>query len=177
MTCLPQPHPNCRTARVRLADLTPVVLRFNDGHRRPGKLEVISLTGGLLCVSKPLAQGSRVKLMFLTQTGSVLGTAEMLSPVSWSLQPFRFVALEEDDQRRLRTVIQSSLKPGTADLPAQEVESGRIVDGEQQWIEKYRAALIHRNLPPRPLCRTVLAAVILATLFLGSAIYILHVLK
>jgi len=39
----------------------------------------------------------------------VLGSAEMLSPLSWSLQPFRFVGLADDDQDRLKTVIQKSI--------------------------------------------------------------------
>jgi hypothetical protein len=47
--------------------------------------------------------------MFLTEAGTVLGTAEMLTPMSGSLQPFRFVAIDEDHQLRLREVIASSL--------------------------------------------------------------------
>ncbi len=44
----------------------------------------------------------------------VLGSAEMLSPLSWSLQPFRFVALADDDQDRLKTVIQRSVEQNRA---------------------------------------------------------------
>ena len=58
-----------------------------------GSLEVFSSTGGLLSLQKPLIRGTRIKVMFLTQSGPVLGAAEMLSPVSWTQQPFRFVAL------------------------------------------------------------------------------------
>jgi len=47
--------------------------------------------------------------MFLTRSGSVLAVAEMLSPVSWSLQPFKFVKLYDDDELRLQAAIQSSL--------------------------------------------------------------------
>ena len=57
---------------------------------------------------KPVERESQVKLMFVTPTGPVLGTAEMLKPVSWSQQPFRFVSLEHDDQRRLQASIQTS---------------------------------------------------------------------
>jgi hypothetical protein len=60
-------------------------------------------------LSVPLDQGSQVKLMFLTRKGSVLGAAEMLSPVSWRLQPFKFVRLYDDDELRLQAAIQSSL--------------------------------------------------------------------
>jgi len=80
-----------------------------------GKLQVISLSGGLLCLSKPLDQGSQVKLMFLTGRGTVLGAAEMLSPISWSLQPFKFVGLYDDDQQRLEAAIQSSLNQNRRD--------------------------------------------------------------
>jgi hypothetical protein len=73
---------------------------------------VISLTGGLLSLPRPLLRGCRVKLMFLTQAGSVLGSAEMLSADTWSLQPFRFVSLDENDQFRLRTAIELCLGVG-----------------------------------------------------------------
>src|ERR1700722_4553210 len=80
----------------------------NHERRAQGQLEVISLTGGILSLPKPVDRQSRVKLMFVTPTGPVLGTAEMLKPVSWTHQPFRFVGLEKDDQRRLQDSIQSS---------------------------------------------------------------------
>jgi len=132
MTSLPQSHASQRAARVPLADVTPAVLRFDDGSCSLGRLQIISLTGGLLCLPRPLDQGSRVKLVFLTHTGPVLGAAEMLRPLSWSLQPFQFVTLREGDQHRLRAAIQSSLdlrigksssKPRTPVLFAEEVEA------------------------------------------------------
>ena len=38
--------------------------------------------------------------VFLTHAGPVLGAAEMLSPVTSGLQPFRFNALCQDDRSR-----------------------------------------------------------------------------
>ena len=76
---------------------------------------MISLTGGLLCLPSPLVQGSKVKLMFLTGRGSVLGAAEMLCPISWGLQPFKFVGLLNDDQQKLQAAIQSSLEQNRQD--------------------------------------------------------------
>jgi hypothetical protein len=84
-------------------------LRCIDGRFKRGKLQVISITGGLLSLTKPLDFGSRVKLMFLSGTGTIFGQAEMLSPISWSLQPFKFLRLYEDDEERLQSAIQSSL--------------------------------------------------------------------
>ena len=113
VNALPQPYPDRRAPRLNLSDNTPAVLRFEDGHRTQAQLEIISVTGGLLALPKPVVRQSRVKLMFVTPTGPVLGTAEMLKPVSWGQQPFRFVGLEKDDQRRL----QESRQP----LPASAV--------------------------------------------------------
>ena len=160
MNALPQPMPDCRATRLRLAHITPAVLRFEDGHRTQGQLEVISLTGGLLCLPKPVDPDSQVKLMFLTPAGSVLGTAEILRPVSGSQQPFRFVALDEDDRHRLQTSIHSSFGPA---------------GNEQEWIEKYRAALDHQPPPRRRPFSTPLAALTLAMLSLGSAIYLFSI--
>lgn len=157
MDALPQPNQNRRAPRLNLSDLTPAVLRFEDGHRTQGQLEVISLTGGILSLPKPVVRQSRVKLMFVTPTGPVLGTAEMLKPVSWTQQPFRFVGLEKDDQRRLQDSIQSSFGQ---------------VSKDQEWIDKYRAALDDRRPPRRSLFSSRLAAFTLAILSLGSAIYL-----
>lgn len=114
-----------RAPRARLAAAPPAVLRFPDGQRAAGNLQVVSLTGGLLLLPNPLNQGSQVKLMFLTGAGSVLGGAEMLNPVATNLQPFRFTSLGVDDQRRLGVTIQSVLYPD---------------NGEQAWMKKLREA-------------------------------------
>jgi hypothetical protein len=123
MTYLPLQQAPRRSPRIHFAESTPAVLRCRDGRRVPGKLQVISLTGGLLCLSSPLDSGSQVKLLFLTRGGSVLGTAEMLSPLSFRLQPFKFVGLCEDDERRLQAAIQLSLDQNRRDHG--QIERGR----------------------------------------------------
>ncbi|SRR6266700_2399280 len=157
MTYLSDSRTYWRSPRVQFADITPAVLRLPDGSRQRCNLETISLTGGLLSVSTILDRGSRIKLMFLAHTGTVLGAAEMLNPVSMTKQPFRFIALEEGDQRRLRAVVQSFLDPG-----------------EQAWIEKYRAALVHRKPARRGVFRVIFESLTLLIL-LGSVIYLLNV--
>jgi hypothetical protein len=115
MPYFPPPDARRRAPRTSFAETTPAVLRFQNGRRVSGKLQVISLTGGLLCLPSPLVQGSKVKLMFLTGRGSVLGAAEMLCPISWGLQPFKFVGLLNDDQQKLQAAIQSSLEQNRQD--------------------------------------------------------------
>jgi hypothetical protein len=100
---------------MHFAEPTPVVLRLKDGRRVPGTLKVVSLTGGLLSLPHAVDTGCNGKLMFLTAAGMVVGSAEMLSPLSWSLQPFRFVDLQPGDQSRLQTVIQASVDQSRSD--------------------------------------------------------------
>lgn len=109
---LVQPNSNWRSPRLQYAPTTPVVLRCESGRRIRAKLEVVSVTGGLLNVPSPFDQGSHMKLMFLTEAGAVLGTVEMLPSLSSTHQPFRFVAMNEDDERRLRNLIQISHDQG-----------------------------------------------------------------
>ena len=168
-----QSHTNYRSPRLQLADVTPAVLRLPDGRRSRGKLETISLTGGLLSLSPMLDRGSRIRLMFLTRTGPVFGAAEMLSPISATRQPFRFVAIEQDDQQRLRATVQSSLHQNPLDQnPCQNPGQNPV---EQAWIQKYRAALVDRNPPRRGVFRAALAVLTLLTLCLGTAAYLLGV--
>ena len=107
MTHFPQPHPTRRASRVQLGDSVLAAIRLEDGRRTKAKLQTISVTGGLLRLAQSLGQGDFIEVAFQTQSGPVHGMAEALSPMrSMSdgvLQPFRFVALEDDDHRRLRT--------------------------------------------------------------------------
>jgi hypothetical protein len=165
MDGLSQLHAQLRAPRVHLADFTPAVLRFEDGQRASGKLQVLSTTGGLLSLPSPIDQGSQVKLMFLTRTGPVLGAAEMLSPVTVTQQPFRFVSLPVDDRRRLGAAIESSLHLNLANQDA----------AEQKWMEKLRAASSGENKPRRRLLKFAAGAVGLGLLGLGCVLYLLQV--
>jgi hypothetical protein len=100
-----------------------------------------------------------VKLMFVTQSGPVLGSAEMLTPISYTQQPFRFVALPKETQNRLHTAIQSSLYQRNA---------------EDWWIEKYRTAVTKTPPRQRRRSRVFLTALSLGLLALGSTLYVLH---
>lgn len=122
----------CRPERARFSELTPVVLRFNDGNRASGTLKVVSITGGLLAVSRPMAQGLTAKLMFLTRAGSVLGVAQLLSPLSWDQQPFRFLSLHRDDETRLLAAIQSSREQNRRGLKQSQRELS-LVDNFRAW--------------------------------------------
>jgi hypothetical protein len=105
VTQIIQTKPEKRAQRLRLAEAIPIVLRRQDGQRVAGKLQCVSMTGGLVVPASLLPPGSMVRLIFVTPKGPVTGTAEMLHPVSWTEQPFRFAAIADSDQHRLSAVI------------------------------------------------------------------------
>jgi len=111
MAHFPQPHPTRRAARVQLGGSVLAAIRFDDGQPSRGKLYSISVTGGLLKLAKPFGQGDFVEIAFQTKIGTVIGMAEMLSPTGkatdGTLQPFRFIALGDDDHRNLRMALLS----------------------------------------------------------------------
>ena len=111
MTHLPQPNPQRRAPRIHLGGSVLALVMLDDGQRAKGKLQTISITGGLLRLGKSLGQGDFVEIAFQTQSGPVHGMAEMLSPMPATrdgyLQPFRFVALEDEHHRALSMTVEA----------------------------------------------------------------------
>ncbi len=112
MTYFPQPHPQRRAPRVQLGGSVPAIVHLEDGQRAKAKLQTVSITGGMLRLARAFAQGDFVEVAFQTQTGAVRGMAEMLGPprktTDCMLQPFRFIALGDDDHRVLRMMVDSA---------------------------------------------------------------------
>jgi hypothetical protein len=111
MTHYPQCNPTHRATRVQLAT-TPALIKSCDGLRANAKLQIVSTTGGLLQLTRALAEGDFVELAFQIQSGNVIGMAEMLNPVRSSpgsvFQPFRFVAMGDDDHEILHSMIEAA---------------------------------------------------------------------
>lgn len=111
MTHYPQINALHRATRIQLST-TPAMLRLSDGRPAKAKLQVVSTTGGLLQLGKALATGDFIEVAFQTQSGNVHGMAEMLKPVGRGpdaiYQPFRFVAMDDDDHRTLHSLVESS---------------------------------------------------------------------
>jgi hypothetical protein len=160
MNALPQTHSSPRSPRLHFPEgSTPAVLRRQDGERISAELQVVSLTGGLLSVPRPLAKGSTVKLMFVTSAGSVLGGAQMLNPVTNNLQPFRFLTLAQRDRRTLESVIPVSVY--------QDIT-------EPAWMKKLRAASDQRYEPQPWRFKIAVGAAALIALGLMGGLYFRH---
>jgi hypothetical protein len=111
MTHFPQPHPQTRAQRVQFGSTIPVVIKLDDGRSTRAKLQTISETGGMLRVAGALEHGNLVEVTIETASGKVKGMVEILQATHKSrdgiLQPFRFVALEDNDHRTLRNALDS----------------------------------------------------------------------
>ena len=111
MTYFPQPNPAQPAPRLKLDDAIPVAIRVAGTTSVRGKLHELSATGGLLALAKPLNQGEFVELAFPTSNGAVQSMAEILEPKvkssSGCLQPFRFIALEDEARNSLQMVLES----------------------------------------------------------------------
>jgi hypothetical protein len=128
MTHYPQINALSRSPRIQLTT-APAVVKMNDGLHAKGKLQMVSTTGGLLQLTKALADGDFVEVAFQTRSGNVQGMAEMLSPVRSSpgsvFQPFRFVALGDDDHRMLDTMIKQQGDASFAGLRSSDWSRGK----------------------------------------------------
>ncbi|MBZ5571003.1 MAG: hypothetical protein LAO09_03885 [Acidobacteriia bacterium] len=112
MTHFPQPNPQHRATRIQLGTSALALVKLEDGQRAKAKLQTVSVTGGLLYLSRPLGEGDFVEVAFQTQSGPVHGMAEMLHARRISadgiLQAFRFVALDDDDHKTLSYTVDTT---------------------------------------------------------------------
>ena len=87
-----------------------MAIRLEGTHSVQGKLHELSVTGGLLGLSKAFERGDFAEVVFQTSKGTVHGMAELLvarrESTSGCLQPFRFVALDDESHSRLRMALE-----------------------------------------------------------------------
>ena len=127
MTHFPQAHANLRSPRVQLHGSVAAAVMAEDGQRARAKLQSISVNGGLLLLQHELSAGDFVEIAFHTRSGDIHGMAEMLQPTrkaqSACLQPFRFIALADDDHRKLRMALDSALDRSFLDPVSEQLQT------------------------------------------------------
>jgi hypothetical protein len=102
---------------------------LEDGQRTKAKLQSVSTTGGMLRLARALGDGDFVEVAFPTQTGSVRGMAEMLKALpatEGALQPFRFIAMGDDEHRALRMMVDSASDQSFLGLRSNAWSSKRV---------------------------------------------------
>jgi hypothetical protein len=98
-----------------------------NGQRARAKLQSISITGGLLQLQQQISSGDFVEIAFHTRSGTIHGMAEMLHPAgkvqTLCLQPFRFIALADDDHRKLRMALDTALDRSFLDPVSEQLQT------------------------------------------------------
>ena len=126
MSHFPQSNATRRSPRILLRGSVTAAVLAEDGQRARAKLQSISINGGLLQLQQQLSTGDFVEIAFHTRAGAICGMAEMLHPTrkfqSACLQPFRCIALGDDDHRKLRMALESALDHSFRD-PASELKA------------------------------------------------------
>ena len=111
MSHFPQTDANRRAPRVQLNGSIAAAIHAESGERARAKLQSLSINGGLLQLPIAMSAGDFIEIAFHTRSGPIHGMAEMLPPTrkyqSACLQPFRFIALGDDDHRTLRMALEA----------------------------------------------------------------------
>ncbi len=103
-----------RSKRVRLLGTVLAMIQVEGRRHVRGRMHQLSTSGGVVHLSDALAESSRVQLMFRVGSTTLRTEAEMLAPM-WStrgfLQPFRFLALGEEERNRLQADLHRLVPP------------------------------------------------------------------
>src|SRR5208282_6680513 len=106
-TIMPKGH---RGSRVRLGGCILVLVLLENGRQIRGRMNQLSVNGGLASLEHPLDEGIRVSLLFHLGCTSVRCRAQMLFPM-WAtqgcMQPFRFLELPETSHASLNRELEN----------------------------------------------------------------------
>ncbi len=106
-----------RGSRVKLGGSILALVLLENGRQLRGRMNQLSVNGGLLSLERPLDEGIQVTVVFHLGSTSIRCRARMLFPM-WAtqgcLQPFRFAELPEADHASLNRELESLVRAGAS---------------------------------------------------------------
>jgi hypothetical protein len=112
-----------RGTRVKLGGSILALVLLENGRQIRGRMNQLSVNGGLVSLEQPLDEGIRVTVLFHIGLTSVRSRAQMLFPM-WAtqgcLQPFRFLELPENSRTRLNRELESRVRAGASQEQEEE---------------------------------------------------------
>jgi hypothetical protein len=106
-----------RGQRVRLGGSILALLLLENGRQIRGRMNQLSVNGGLLSLENPLDESIRVTVVFHLGCTSIRCRAQMLFPM-WAtqgcLQPFRFLELPEASFASLNRELENLVRAGAS---------------------------------------------------------------
>jgi len=106
-----------RGSRVKLGGSILALVLLENGRQVRGRMNQLSVNGGLVSLEQPLDEGIRVTILFHIGCTSIRCRARMIFPM-WAtqgcLQPFRFVEFPEADHANLNRELESLVRAGAS---------------------------------------------------------------
>jgi hypothetical protein len=114
-----------RGQRVRLGGSILALLLLENGRQIRGRMNQLSVNGGLLSLENPLDESIRVTVLFHLGCTSIRCRAQMLFPM-WAtkgcFQPFRFLELPEASYASLNRELENLVRAGASQEDEEEAE-------------------------------------------------------
>ena len=106
-----------RGSRIKLGGSILALVLLENGRQVRGRMNQLSVNGGLISLDQPLDEGIRVTVLFHLGSTSIRCRAYMLFPM-WAtqgcLQPFRFLDLPEADRSSLNRELENLVRAGAS---------------------------------------------------------------
>ncbi len=104
-----------RGSRVKLGGSILALVVLENGRQIRGRMNQLSVNGGLVSLERPLDEGIKVTVLFHLGVTSIRSRAQMMFPM-WAtqgcLQPFRFLELPDATRASLNQELQDLVKSG-----------------------------------------------------------------
>ncbi len=104
--------------RVKLGGSILSLVLLENGRQIRGRMNQLSVNGGLVSLEQPLDEGIRVTVLFHLGCTSIRCRAQMLFPM-WAtqgcFQPFRFLDLPETDRASLGRELTTLVRAGASE--------------------------------------------------------------
>jgi hypothetical protein len=113
----PRMRPGVRAPRVNVLGRISVLVKLENGRQVSGKLQTVSVSGGLVQVPTYLEERTKIILTIPVGINLVRPHAETLFPMRSAngyLQPFRFTRICTEERQMLETEIAELLKQTAA---------------------------------------------------------------
>jgi len=106
-----------RGSRVKLGGSILALVLLENGRQVRGRMNQLSVNGGLVSLEQPLDEGIRVTILFHIGCTSIRCRARMIFPM-WAtqgcLQPFRFLELPEASRASLNRELETLVRAGAS---------------------------------------------------------------
>jgi len=114
-----------RGLRVKLGGSIVALVLLENGRQIRGRMNQLSLNGGLVSIEQPVDEGIPVTVLFHLGCTSIRCHAQMMFPM-WAtkgcFQPFRFLDLPESSRSSLNRELETLVRGGATQEKEEEAE-------------------------------------------------------